>query len=61
MNRVTLFLAGGLVCLVFASSLLAQEEDALQFAQPLVEPYLMGGQLTQGEAALLKHLSLIHI
>ena len=55
MNCVTLFLVAAL-SLVFASPLLAQEKDTPQFAQPLVEPYLMSGQLTQGEAALLKHL-----
>ena len=55
MNRVTLFLVTAL-SLVSASPLLAQEKDALQFAQPLVEPYLMSGKLTQGEVALLKHL-----
>ena len=56
MNRVTLFLVAALSCLVFASPLLAQEKITPQFAQPLVEPYLMSGQLTEGEAALLKHL-----
>ena len=56
MNCVTLFLVAALSCVVSASPLLAQEEDTSQFAQPLVEPYLMGGQLTDGEVALLKHL-----
>ena len=56
MNRITLFLATAISFLVSANLLLAQNEDAPRFAQPLVEPYLMRGQLGQGETALLKHL-----
>ena len=56
MNRATLFLVAVLSFLVSTSPLLAQKDDAPQFAQPLVEPYLMNGQLARGEVALLKHL-----
>lgn len=56
MVRTKLFPVLALSLFALASPLFAQKQDAVQFAQPLVEPYLMAGKLTEGEVALLEHL-----